>query len=405
MFGWKRKAEARAAVVPVSDSAEMLRIFNLGTTSASEPVTVETALSVPAISGAVNFLSRTLASLPVDVYQVDAEGKKEPVGGDLVGLLNEAVNSETSSFDWRKYSFDQTFTGGRQFSFIDRNAMGRVIAIWPLDPLLVTVERFSGVTRYKYRENSRSVTYEAGDVIDLAFSLKSDNLTHRSPIQSNAEVVSMAIAATKFGGAHFRGGGVPPFAIKGNFQAPGAMERAAEDLEQAVRRAARENRQALVLPAGLDIVPIGQDAQKAQLIETQRFLVEQIARIYGLPPVFLQDLTHGTFSNTEQQDLHLVKHCLRAWVKQWEDQINLKLFGWRNRRVFVKMNMDGLLRGDFKTRMDGYAQGVQHGLLTPNEGRALEGRPRVDGGDQLFMQGAMLPIEQLGAGNGGGNGD
>jgi HK97 family phage portal protein len=174
------------------------------------------------------------------------------------------------------------------------------------------------------------------------------------------------------------------------------MARAADDLEDAVRKAAREKRQALVLPAGLTVKTIGTDAEKAQLIETQRFLIEQVARIYNLPPVFLQDLSHGTFANVEQQDLHLVKHTLRHWVKQWEGELNLKLFGRLNRRQFVRVNLDGILRGDFKTRTEGYAAAIQHGVMTPDEARALEGRAPMPGGDQLYLQGAMVPIQQAG---------
>ncbi len=137
------------------------------------------------------------------------------------------------------------------------------------------------------------------------------------------------------------------------------------------------------------------------MTEAMRFLVEEIARLYNLPPVFLQDLTHGTFSNTEQQDLHLTKHLVAQWAKAFEDELNLKLFGQKRNARFVEHNLDGLQRGDFKSRMDGMAQAVQSGLMTPNEGRALDNRPAQDGGDKLFIQGATVPL--AGQQNGGAN--
>lgn len=111
-----------------------------------------------------------------------------------------------------------------------------------------------------------------------------------------------------------------------------------------------------------------------------------------MPPVFLQDLTHGTFSNTEQQDLHLVKHLISQWAQAFEEEMNLKLFGQRNGGRYVEHNVDGLLRGDFKTRMEALASGVQNALLTPNEGRALENRPDKPNGDDLMIQGATVPL-------------
>lgn len=411
MWGFKRRAVAEARAIVTADAEayvggadRLLSLSNMMETATGEPVTIDTALGIPAVLCAVNFLSGTMASLPIQVFEKQADGSSLRVTSDLEGLLNEAPNEGQSSFDWRKYSFDQTFTGGRQVSFIERNTAGRVIAIWPLDPSATEVQRRGGIKRYCYRENGRDRVFEAAEVIDIPYMLKVDGLGHRSPILGSADVISMAQAATKYGSAYFRSGGVPPYMVEGSFTTARGMQGAADDLENAVKLAARQKRQALVLPAGLKVTTIGTDAEKAQLIETQRFLVEQIARIYSLPPVFLQDLTHGTLANTEQQDLQLVKHTLRRWVKQAEDEKNLKLFGWKNRKIFVKYNLDALLRGDFKTRMEGYASGIQHGVYMPSEARALEDRPPVEGADQLYMQGAMVPMTQLGHQNGGGNG-
>lgn len=396
-------AEARATVmangsVKISDATGMVQILGLESTSAGAPVTIDSALGVPAIWAAVNFLSKSLASLPLQVFRRTGNETKR-VSADLERILNEAWNDQTSSFEARKYCWDQTFTGGRQCSFIERNGRDQVIGIWPLNPEFLTIRRVDGRKIYEYRETAtKLVTYDAAEVIDLSFMLKADGLSHRGPITANAEVISMCISATTFGGAFFRGGGVPPFAVTGNFKSGKAMQAAADQMQEAVKKAAREARQAVVLPAGLDIKPIGTDAEKAQLVETQKFLIEQVARIWGLPPVFVQVLAGLTYSNSEQQDLHLVKHTLHAWVRQFEDELNLKLFGPKQRTMYVRHNLDGLLRGDFPTRMDGYAKAIQHGVMTPNEARELEGRPGQAGGDQMFMQGAMALVTSLPAG-------
>jgi HK97 family phage portal protein len=147
----------------------------------------------------------------------------------------------------------------------------------------------------------------------------------------------------------------------------------------------------MALPAGHEMKSIGFNPEQMQLLELQRFSIEQIARIYSLPPVFLQDLTHGTFSNTEQQDLHFVKHTLKRWIEQTEQEMNLKLFP-RGSDLYVEFNVDGLLRGDFGTRMAAHATSIQNGIRTPNEVRTIENMPDRPEGDVLLIQGATVPM-------------
>lgn len=404
MFGFGRRKEQRSSAPQSSD--RVVQIFGLQdfiAAGSGEAVSIDSALGVPAIWAAVNFLSGTIAGLPIGVYRKTSAGR-EKLSGGLADVLHDVANTVdlTSSFALRKWWVEQALTGGRGVVFIDRDAKGSVVNLWPLDPARLTVKRRSGVKIYEYRDESQ-MRYAAGDVLDLPFMVRADGLGHRSPIMANRDVVGMAQAITRYGGSFFRNGGVPPFAVTGKFQSVGSMGRAADDLSEAVLKAAREDRQALVLPEGLDIKQIGGDPEKSQMVETQRFMIEQIARIFSLPPVFLQDLTHGTFSNTEQQDLHLVKHTIKRWVEQIEQEMNLKFFGRGDGR-YVEFNLDGLLRGDFKTRMDGYAQGIQNGVLMPNEARAMENRPGADGGSELYIQGATVPLVGQGKTTGENNG-
>lgn len=397
-FRSEKRGEVPSSSVPVSSPGFLQVITGMSGAPSSSgiPVTIERALGVPAVWAAVNFMSGTLAGLPLKEYARRGKDRVE-ASGPLARILHDNVNDEMSSFDWRKYTFDQVFTGGRACTFIERNATGAVVNLWPLDPAGITIRRENGRKRYTYNDGGRRYLYEASEIIDLPFMLKQNGVDHRGPVYSCRDAIGLAIAATEYGSRFFNNGGVPPYVVTGGFQSKNAMDRAAEDLEKAVRNAAKEARQALVLPTGLEIKSIGSDAEKAQLVELQRFSIEQIARVYSLPPTFLQDLTHGTFSNTEQQDLHFVKHTMKRWVEQFEQELNLKLFGRSNNRRYVELNMDGLLRGDFKTRMDGYAQGVQNGILKPNEARRRENLPDDPDGNSLMIQGATVPIGQQAA--------
>lgn len=395
MLGWLRRKPERREMTATQSSAQLAQVLGLDSYMAAGTgvvVTIDKALGVPAVWAAVNFISGTIAGLPLHVYRKTRAGR-ERISNGIAPILHHAVNDEMSSFEWRKYTYERVFTGGRGFTFIERDARGNVMNLWPLEPEKMTVRAVSGRKQYEYKDGpGKPKVYAAQEIIDLPFMLAADGIGHKSPILANKPAIGLAIAATEYGARFLKQGGVPPFAITGNFLSGNSMKRAADDLEDAVRSAADKERQALILPAGLDIKPIGGNPEDNQLVETQRFCIEQIARIYSLPPTFLQDLTHGTFSNTEQQDLHFVKHTLKRWIEQAEQEMNLKLFG-RNAREYVEFSLDGLLRGDFATRMSGYATAIQNAMLTPNEARDLENRPAMEGGDKLMIQGATVPID------------
>lgn len=394
----RRKAvpeERQSAPQSAPDFLQVLGLSGLANSAAGIAVTTDSALGVPAVLAAVNFLSGALAALPVNLFRETEVGRERVTDTPLAAILDAVANEEMTAFKWRKQLFESVFTVGRGLTFIERDRAGRVLNFWPLDPEKTKIKRSEkGAKFYEYRPGGgqKLVTYQSNEVIDLAFMLRADGLSHRGPIATARDVIALAIAATQFGSKFFQNGGVPPFAVTGNFQSGGAMRRSAGDLEEAVKNAAREGRQALVLPAGLEIKSLGADAGKAQLVELKKFSIEEIARIYSLPPTFVQDLSRATFTNSEQQDLHLVKHTLMRWVIDFEQEMNLKVFGRDAQPYRIKLNVDGILRGDFPTRMDGYAKAIQNGVMTPNEARALENRPPDPQGNQLMIQGATVPM-------------
>jgi len=373
---------------PVS-ATDFLQIMGWGDFQSSSGVTVnvDTALGVPAVWSAVNFLSGTLAGLPLTVYQ-KTEAGREKYNGRMSDILHDVVNDGMSSFEWRKYMFEQVLTGGRSVTYIERNAKGEVVNLYPIDPTDVRVERLT-TGRKIYRLDTR--VYEAAEVIDIPFMLKANGVDVRGPIATNRDAIGMAIAASRYGSKAFQSGGIPPVVLQGPFQSGAAAQRASEDVAATTAKLAREGRPVMALPLGHEMKQIGFNPEQMQLLELQRFSIEQIARIYSLPPVFLQDLTNGTFSNTEQQDLHFVKHTIRRWVEQTEAELNLKLFG-RKSNLYVEFNVDGLLRGDIKSRMEAHATSIQNAIRTPNEVRDIENMPPMDNGDDLMIQGATVPI-------------
>lgn len=350
-------------------------------------VTIESALEVPAVFAAANFLPRMMATLPLHAFR-SANGEAERVDGALQMLLDEAPNPEWTSADWRRYMWGGVFTGGRGVSWIERVG-SRPVAIWPMDPAQTTVRRVNG--RKVYLHGSQE--YAAADVIDVTFALRTDQLNVYGPIHMGRRAISLAIAMNDFAAGFFAGGGIPPMALEGPLpQGAEGFKRAQEQIQRAIDLARKSGRAFFGMPPGHALKSVGIDPAKGQMTEARLFQIQEIARVYGLPPVFLQDLSKGTFSNTEQQDLQLVKHLAVHWAVIFEQELNLKLFGQRRRAREVKHNLDGLQRADFKSRIEGLARGIQTGQLTPNEARGLENRPPMAEGDRLYVQGATVPL-------------
>jgi HK97 family phage portal protein len=368
-------------------NANLLQVLGIGDVNLPH-VNIDTALTVPAVWAAVSFLSRTLAALPLHAFRKADDGPQK-ISGGLETLIHEAPNAEWTSFKLRQHFWQQVFTGGRGLLYIERSG-SNIIALWPIDPSKVQIKRTAtGETTYSVG----SKVYRASDIIDVPFMLKADGLSHYGPITQGAETIQLALAMNKYGAKFFAGGGVPPLGLVGPLPVgPEAMKRAMGDVQRAIDVARESNTPIVQLPPGYELKPIGFDPDKGQMTEAQRFAVEQIARLFNIPPVFLQDLTNGTFSNSEQQDLFFVKHLVGQWAQTLEEEMNLKLFGQRNGGRYVEHNVDGLLRGDFKTRMEGLARAIQTAILTPNEARALENRPSNPKGDELLIQGATIPL-------------
>ena len=351
-------------------------------------VNVDTALTVPAVLAAVSFLSRSLAALPLHAHK-NSDSGPEKIKGGIQTLIHEAPNAEWTSFKLRQYFWQQVFTGGRGLLWIERSG-SNITGLYPMNPLKTRIKR-DALGRTVYELDGK--IYPAGDVIDVPFMLKADGVCHYSPIVMGAKAIQLALAMTNYGSNFFAGGGVPPLALEGPLPTgPDGMKRAMEQIHRAIESAQSTSKPIFPMPPGHTLKQVGFDPDKGQMTDARRFSVEEIARIFGLPPVFLQDLTHGTFSNSEQQDLHLVKHLLSQWAQALEEEMNLKLFGQRNGGRYVEHNMDGLLRGDFKARMEGLASAIQTAILTPNEARGLENRQSLPNGDELLIQGATIPL-------------
>ena len=402
MFGLFRRSapEARESIenpaVSLNSAAAWASVFQgwASGSGAAAKVTTETALGVPAVFSAVAFLSRTMATLPLHVYRNTSKGA-ERIKGGIQTLIHEAPNDEWTSYDWREYIFWQMLTEGRGLSWIEKSGTN-IVGIWPMVTANTSVELRDGRRRYVYSDAGMATKiYPASEVLDLPFALRPDRLGAYSPIEKCRNAIGLAIAMEAYAGSFFKGGGIPPLAVTGPLpQGADALKRAMTDISRAIDTARKSDKPIFPMPGGHDLKPVGIDPEKGQMGEARLMQIQEIARAFQLPPVFLQDLSKGTFANTEQQDLFFVKHLIGQWAKKFEQQMNLKLFGQRNGNRYVEHNLDGLMRGDFKSRIEGIARAIQTAQITPNEGRGLENRPahKNPAADELLVQGATIVL-------------
>lgn len=384
--------------VSLVDPKAWAQIFGEWRSSSGVAVDADVAMSVPAVWCAVTFLSNCIASLPVKLHRKSVNGKASPIlTGPLHGLLTGKSNEEfLTSFNWRRDMMTSVLLKGRGLTFVEKmgGGVGDAMNLWPIPMAKTRVVRTRGKLTYNYRDTASSTeeVYTPGEIIDIKFLGQLDGVGHFDPVAQMKDTIGLAVAVRTYAGRYFQNGGVPPLAMSGPAASPSAVARAKSDTGEAVKQSTRDESNVLYLPTGHTLTPIGFEPEKSQLLEAQNFIVQEISRLFNLPPAFLHYLLNATFANVEQQDLNFVKHCLIAWVEQWEAELNIKLFGSARGR-YVEFDLNGLLRGDFLSRMMAYAQGIQNGVLMPNEARRRENLPDAAGGDVLLVNTAIQPLD------------
>ena len=335
---------------------------------------------------AINFIGSTIASTPIQLYEISADGNRETIiNDDLAVILNEFPNEHMTRFVWLKAVMRATLLRGRSFTYIERKATGQPVNLWHLDPNKVQVTQPSGSTElvYQYRaSDKKTMSYMQRDIIDVRFLMRDNLVDCISPVQKFGRTFRLCIDLERYARDHFSHGGMPLMAMETNAESPEALKVAIQRISTLVRKS-RSSSNVMTLPKDHELKNLSSKPDESQMISARRFQVEEISRIFQLPAVFLHDLTKGTYANTEQQDIQLAKHTILHWVEQIEQELNLKIFGRRIRNRRVAFDLSHLMRGDFQSRVHGMAAQVNSGLRTPNEQRALDHYPPIEGGDEL----------------------
>ena len=394
---------------PVDKAADAGYSFLFGRTTSGKPVNERTAMQTTAVYACVRILAEAIASLPLHVYEYQDDGGKKLVHDHpLYYLLHDEPNPEMTSFVFRETLMSHLLIWGNAYAQIIRDGAGRVLGLYPLLPDKMDVQRDDkGNIYYVYSRNSDenpmfkeygNIKLKAEDVLHIP-GLGFDGLIGYSPIAMAKNAVGMTLACEEYGASFFANGANPG----GVLEHPGVLKDPSKVRESwnSVYRGVSNAHKIAVLEEGMKYQQIGIPPEEAQFLETRKFQINEIARLYRIPPHMVGDLDKSSFSNIEQQSLEFVKYTLDPWVIRWEQSLQRSLLLPSEKgKYFIKLNVDGLLRGDYQSRMNGYAVGRQNGWFSANDIREMENMnpiPDEEGGNLYLINGAMTKLADAGA--------
>lgn len=381
--------------------------YLFGRTTSGQNVDEFKAMQTTAVYACVRILSEAIASLPIHVYERTDKGKEKRVDHPLYFLLHDEPNPEMSSFVFRETLMSHLLIWGNAYVQIIRDRSGNIISLYPLLPDKMSVHRDSrGILYYKYQRQTEenpniietgTVILPQEDVLHVP-GLGFDGLIGYSPIALAKNAIGMTLATEEYGASFFRNGANPG----GVLEHPGILKdpKRVRDSWNEVYKGVANAHKVAVLEEGMKYAQIGIPPEEAQFLQTRKFQINEIARLYRIPPHMVGDLEKSSFSNIEQQSLEFVKYTLDPWVVRFEQSFKRALFLPEEKKThFIKFNVDGLLRGDYQSRMNGYAVGRQNGWLSTNDIRELEDLNLLsdeEGGNLYLINGNMTKLKDAG---------
>jgi len=399
---WERSGISAASPENPSTSLSnpgqwLIDYFGGGPTDAGVAVSEQSSMRTSAVYACVTLIAKTIGSLPLKVYRRRNNGDSVEVPDSLpYYLLHDEPNPVMTSCVWREFLAANMLLGGNAYAVIGRNQANQAIDLFPVHARAVTPERVDGRNRYIVRLGDNSTeTIDQSDMLHIP-GLGYDGLKGQSVITWAArQAVGLALATEQHGSRLFSNGARLGVVLKHpkNLSKP-AADRLAVQFDQ--QHAGLSNvARTLILEEGIDVSNVSMTSEDAQFLETRRFQVEDIARFFGVPPHMIghTEKTSSWGTGVEQQTLGFLTFTLLPWLTRMEQEFNRKLFP--RSPFYAQFKVQGLMRGDSKARSDYYASGHQNGWLTTNEIRKAEDLEPVPGGDTLFVQTNLAPMEKL----------
>ena len=400
------KPDLPEVVDNVRDSGQT---FVFGKADSGERVDEKSAMQIATVYACVRLLAETVAGLPLHLYKFtdkDEKGKEKAKDHPLYKLLYRQPNPEMTSFSFREVMMTHLLLYGNCYAQVIRDGRNRILSLYPLLPENVEVDRdekgeifyiYHAYTDEKPGENNKDIYFRRDEIFHVP-GLGFNGLVGFSPIAMMKNALGTTLAVERCGSSFFKNGAQP----SGVLEHPGVLKDPSRIRENwtAVYGGANNAHKVAVLEEGMQYKAISLPPEDSQFLSTRQFGVNEICRIFRVPPHMVQDLEHATFSNIEHQSIDFVVHTLTPWLVRFEQAVikDLLLDGEKD-EYFPKFNVDGLLRGDYASRMQGYATGISNGFLSPNDVHRLENMdliPADKGGDDYYLNGGYVRLGDAG---------
>ena len=375
--------------------------FYFGASLSGKSVTARSAIQLSTVYACVRVISETVASLPLNVFEVTERGGVKALEHPLQRLLHDEPNPEMTSFVWRETMLSHLLLWGNSYCQIIRTDRNGIVGLYPLLPDHMEVDRDSkGRLTYTYTTGEGRIVRLAPEEVLHIPGLGFDGVMGYSPIALEKSAVGLSIAAEEYGSKFFGNGAMP----SGVLTHPNTVKdpKRLRDSWNAAYGGSANSGKVAILEESMSFTPISIPNDAAQFLETRKFQVTEICRIFRVPPHMIGDLERATFSNIESQNISFAVNTIRLWLVRIEQAMNRALFSEgekagssSGRRYYAQFNLDGLMRGDYKSRMEGYAIARQNGWMSANDIRELENLnpiPAEDGGDMYLVNGNMIQI-------------
>lgn len=372
--------------------------FGFGGTPSGRVVTPRSSIQISTVYACVRVLAETVASLPFYLNERMGEtGGKHATDHPLYFLLHDEPNGEMTSFSWRETMMTHLALWGNSYNQIIYNGRGKPAAIYPLLPERMEVGRDeNGKIIYQYTTADGTFLLADDEVFHVP-GLGFDGLIGHSPIAIERNALGMTLAAEEYGSRFFANGARP----SGVLTHPGTVKdtgKLRKSWDAAYGGTSNTGRTA-VLEEGMKYEAISMPNNEAQFLETRKFQVGEICRIYRVPPHMVGDLEHATYSNIEHQSIGFAQYTIAPWCARIEQAANRSILRYEDRkRYYSHFNLDGLMRGDYKSRMEGFAIARNNGWMSANDIRSIEDMaliPDEEGGNVYAVNGNMISLKQL----------
>jgi HK97 family phage portal protein len=342
--------------------------------STGVPVSPESSLRSTAVFACVRVLAETIAALPLVTYRRLPRGKERATDFYLYPILHDTPNPEMTSFIYRETITSHVVLWGNGYSEMQLDGAGRVVALWPLLPQYTVPMRAPDGTLF-YKTYVPGVGYR-GLTADRVFHVRGlglNGLMGLSPIALARNAVGLSLATEDYGSRWFGNGSAPGLVLKYPGNLSDEQYEAAQASWEAAHGGLSNAHRVAILEGGITVEKIGIPNNDAQFLDTRKFQLTEIARLFRIPPHLIGDLERSTNNNIEQQSLEFVMYSMLPWFARWEQEISRSIMLEQERtNYFAEFLIDSLLRGDTTTRYNAYSSAINAGWMTRNEVRERE---------------------------------